>query len=165
MPFLKQKTVNKTYTFSEKELFSGTYPESASINEWLPVNTDIDLGNRTIQLINIQGHTDESVAIIDKTNKLAFLGDYLYNGTLFLFDVDDVASYKTSIDYLISILDDNYRLFGAHGTPEINFSKLKELQDFLTCIQNNTCKPKSEFVWGRDTYLYEFNNMKIRVFL
>jgi hydroxyacylglutathione hydrolase len=165
LPFLKQKAVNNNYIFSEKELFSGTYPENTTVDEWLPVNTDIDLGNRIIQLINIQGHTNESVALIDKTNKLVFLGDYLYNGPLFLFDVDDVASYKTSIDYLISILDDNYRLFGAHGTPEINFAKLKELQDFLTCIQDNTCKPKSEFVWERDTYLYQFNNMKIRVFL
>lgn len=165
LPFLKQKVVNNNYSFSEKELFFGTYPENTTVSEWLPINTNIDLGNRTIQLINIPGHTDESVAVIDKTNKLAFLGDYLYNGTLFLFDVNDISNYKTSIDYLISILDANYRLFGAHGTPEINFSKLKELQDFLTCIQDNTCKPKSEFIWDRDTYLYQFNNMKIRVFL
>jgi len=163
--FLKQKVVNNVYNFSEEDLFSGTYPENTIVTEWLPLNTDIDLGNRIIQLINIQGHTKESVAVIDKTNKLAFLGDYLYNGTLFLFDVNDVDSYKTSVDYLISILDSDYRLFGAHGTPEINFAKLKELQDFLICIQNNSCSPKSQVVWGKDAYLYEYNSMKILVFL
>ena len=165
LPSLKQKTVNNIYPFSSEELFSGSYPESATVTEWLPLHTDIDLGNRIIQLVNIKGHTNESVAVIDKTNKLAFLGDYLYNGTLFLFDVNDVTSYKTSIDYLISILDASYRLFGAHGAPEISFSKLKELQDFLICIQNNSCSPISQFVWGKDTHLYEYKTMKIRVFL
>jgi glyoxylase-like metal-dependent hydrolase (beta-lactamase superfamily II) len=165
IPSLKQKIVNSIYPFSSEELFSGNYPESATVTEWLPIKTDIDLGNRIIQLVNIKGHTNESVAIIDKTNKFAFLGDYLYNGTLFLFNENDVVSYKTSIDYLISIFDPSYRLFGAHGTPEISFSKLKELQDFLICIQNNSCSPTSQFVWGKDTHLYEYKTMKIRIFL
>jgi len=165
LPVLKQKSINNVYRFSSEELFSGSYPENATVTEWLPLNTDIDLGNRIIQLVNIKGHTNESVAIIDKTNKLAFLGDYLYNGTLFLFDVNDITSYKASVDHLISILDSSYRLFGAHGTPEISFSKLKELQDFLVCIQTNSCIPKSQSVWGKNTHLYEFNTMKIRVFL
>jgi len=165
LPSLKQKTVNHIYSFSAEELFSGNFPTSATVTEWMPLNTDIDLGNRIIQLTNIKGHTNESVAVIDKTNKLAFLGDFLYNGTLFLFDTDDVTSYKTSIDHLISILDPSYRLFGAHGVPEISFSKLKELQDFLICIQNNTCSGTSQFVWGKDTLLYEYNTMKIRIFI
>lgn len=164
IPSLKQKTTNNIYPFSAEELFSGTYPENATVTEWFPLNTDIDLGNRIIQLVNIKGHTNESVAVIDKTNKLAFLGDFLYNGTLFLFDTNDVTSYKTSIDHLISILDSSYRLFGAHGVPEISFSKLKELQDFLICIQNNSCSATSQFVWGKDTLLYEYNTMKIRIF-
>ena len=165
LAFLRQKTVNDVYTFSQEELFSGTLPKSATVKEWLPLNTNIDLGNRSIQLINIKGHTNESVAVIDKTYKLAFLGDFLYNGTLFLFDVNDIKNYKTSVDYLISILDSNYRLFGAHGTPEISFSKLKELQDFLSCIQSSSCVPQSQTVWGRNTSLYEYNGMKIRIFL
>jgi len=165
LPILKQKIVDNIYPFSSDELFYGSYPESVTVTEWLPLDTDIDLGNRILQLVNIKGHTNESVAVIDKTNKLAFLGDYLYNGTLFLFDTNDLNSYKTSINHLISILDSSYRLFGAHGTPEINFYKLKELQDFLICIQDNSCSPISQFVLGKDTHLYEYKTMKIRVFL
>lgn len=163
--FLKNNTVNNIYTFSSKELFSGSFPSSATVNEWLPINTDIDLGNRIIQLINLPGHTKESIVIIDKTNKLVFLGDYLYNGSLFLFDKNDITVYKQSVDYLISNLDTSYRLFGAHGTPEVSFSKLKELQEVLICIQNDQCTSISQTVWGYNTLFYEYKNMKIRIFL
>lgn len=165
LSFLRQKVVNGIYTFSSEELFSGSYPASTKVTEWLPVNTDIDLGNRIIQLVNIPGHTKESIAIIDKTNKMAFLGDYLYNGPLFLFDKNDINTYKQTVDYLILNLDSEYKLFGAHGFPEVSYSKLKNLQDFISCIQNDICKPVSEFVWGYNTLLYENKGMKIRIFL
>lgn len=163
--FLKNNTVNNIYTFSSKELFSGSFPSSVTVDEWLPINTDIDLGNRIIQLVNLPGHTKESIVIIDKTNKLVFLGDYLYNGSLFLFDKNDITVYKQSVDYLISNLGTSYRLFGAHGTPEVSFSKLKELQEVLICIQNDQCASVSQTVWGYNTLFYEYKNMKIRIFL
>lgn len=128
------------------------------------MNTDIDLGNRIIQLVNIPGHTNESIAIIDKTNKMAFLGDYLYNGTLFLFDNNDLTVYKESVEYLISILNDDYKLFGAHGTPEIEFGKLEKLKTFLDCIESDNCHPTSTNLWGYDVLVYEYNNMQILVF-
>ncbi|WP_347924801.1 MBL fold metallo-hydrolase [Pontimicrobium sp. SW4] len=165
IPFLREGVdENDIYTFTSEELFSGDYPSQVQVDEWLPVNTDIDLGNRIIQLVNIPGHTKESIAIIDKTNKLAFLGDYLYNGSLFLFDNEDVDKYKTSIDYLISILGNDYRLFGAHGLPEIAFSKLNTLKNFLICIQNENCEPTATTVWGYDVLLYEFENLNMVVF-
>ncbi len=165
LSFLKQKVVNNTYTFTSNDLFIGNYPNKIAINEWLPINIDIDLGNRIIQVLNIPGHTSESVAIIDKTNKIAFLGDYLYNGPLFLFDTNDISTYKETIDYLIAILDSDYKLFGAHGKPEINYSTLKKLQDFLICIQDNNCKPISKQYWNRDVLVYEDNGMEIILFL
>ncbi len=165
LPFLRQAvSANDTYNFTAEDLFLGNYPSQVQVNEWYPVNTDIDLGNRIIQLVNIPGHTDESLAIIDKTNKLAFLGDYLYNGTLFLFDNNDLTIYKESVEYLISILDNAYKLFGAHGTPEIEFSKLEKLNTFLTCIENNTCQATTTKVWGFDVLIYEYNNLQILIF-
>lgn len=165
LPFLRQSvSSNDVYNFTAEDLFIGNYPSEVQVNEWLPVNTDIDLGNKIIQLVNIPGHTTESVAIIDKTNKMAFLGDYLYNGTLFLFDNNDLITYKETVDYLISILDDEYRLFGAHGNPEINYGKLETLSNFLICIENNNCQETSTTVWGYDVLVYEFEGMQILIF-
>ncbi|CAM1356354.1 MBL fold metallo-hydrolase [Tenacibaculum halocynthiae] len=165
VPFLKQKVINGTYNFTAEDLFIGNYPKNVTVNEWLPIKTDIDLGNKKIQIINIPGHTSESVAIIDTTDKIAFLGDYLYNGELFLFDVDDINKYKESVDYLLSILDINYRLFGAHGTPEVSFNKLKDLQEFLKCIQESICTGVKEKYSGYNTLLYKNNDLSIRIFI
>lgn len=165
LPFLRQKvSTSDTYNFTTEDLFLGNYPAQVQVNEWFPVNTDIDLGNRIIQIVNIPGHTDESVAILDKTNKMAFLGDYLYNGALFLFDNNDLAVYKVSVEYLISILNDDYKLFGAHGTPEIEFEKLEKLEAFLICIESDSCQPTETNLWGYDVLVYEYEDMQIVVF-
>jgi len=165
LSFLRQSvTSNDIYNFTNDDLFLGNYPSQVKINEWYSVNTDIDLGNRIIQLVNIPGHTNESIAIIDKTNKMAFLGDYLYNGSLFLFNNNDVATYKESTRYLLSILNDNYKLFGAHGTPEIAYKKLEKLNTFLVCIENNNCQSTTTNLWGYEVLVYEFESMQIVIF-
>lgn len=165
LPVLQQNvSVDSIYIFTSEDLILGNYPAQTRINEWLPINIDIDLGNRIIQLANIQGHTDESIALIDKTNKLAFLGDYLYNGQLYLFSSRDLTQYEESVDHLISILDSDYRLFGAHGTPEIQFIKLQTLKDFLQCIGNSICSPMSTTVEGFPVLVYNFQGMEIVIF-
>lgn len=166
LPFLRQSvTTNDTYNFTAEDLFLGNYPSQVQVNEWYPVNTDIDLGDRIIQLVNIPGHTNESVAIIDKTNKIAFLGDYLYNGALFLFDSNDLAVYKESVEHLISILNDDYKLYGAHGAPEIEYENLEKLKTFLVCIEINDCKPAATNAWGYDVLVYVYEDMQIVLFL
>jgi len=165
LPFLKQNvSEDSIYSFSASELFLGDYPAEVQIDEWYPVNTEIDLGNRTIKLLNIPGHTDESVAIIDITNKIAFLGDFLYNGALFVFDNGDLNAYKKSVDLLLSELGSDYRLFGAHGVPEVNYGKLETLKDFLICINSNNCESESSTVWGHGVLIYSYKNLQIVVF-
>ena len=165
LPFLRQRvTANDIYNFTAEDLFIDNYPSQVLVNKWYPVNTDIDLGDRIIQIVNIPGHTNESVAIIDKTNKMAFLGDYLYNGALFLFDSNDLAVYKESTEYLISILNADYKLYGAHGAQEIEYEKLEKLKAFLICIENDICQPTASTIWGNDVWGYEYEDMKIVVF-
>ncbi len=152
------------YNFTSKDLFLGTYPVKVKVNEWLPLNTDIDLGNRIIQLINTPGHSPESIAIIDKTNKIALLGDFLYNGALFLFHNNDIAVYKKSVDLLMSILDSKYKLYGAHGTPYVKYSQLKKLQNFLLCIEDKTCIASESKMLGNEVLIYEYQRMQIVIF-
>lgn len=73
LPFLRQSvTINDAYNFTSKYLFLGNSPSQIQVNKWYSINIDIDLGNNIIQLINIPGQTNESQAIIDKTNKMPF---------------------------------------------------------------------------------------------
>ena len=46
------------------------------------------------------------------------------------------AKYEQSVDFLRAELTPDFRLFGAHGVPEIPYSKLEELKESLVCIRN-----------------------------
>lgn len=165
IPLLRQRvSEDNVYPFSAEDLFYRDFPSQVIVDEWLPLNTDIDLGNRIIQLINIPGHTLESIAIVDKTNKMVFLGDYLYNGTLFVFNLKDLESYEESVDSLISTLDADYRLFGAHGTPEVAYEKLQQLKGTIGCINNDKCPSTSATVFGEAVLIYQFQNIEILIF-
>ncbi len=165
LPILRDRVgTDGSFSFTTEDLFIGTYPSAIKVNDWLPVNTAMDLGGRVVELLNIPGHTKESVVIVDKTNKIAFLGDYLYNGSLFLFDNADIATYKESVDYLISVLDADYRLFGAHGNPEMAYAKLTQLKNALLCIEEKNCEAITAKVWGYDVLIYKHEGMELLVF-
>lgn len=165
LSFLRESvTETDVYNFTSEDLFLGNFPSSVQVTDWYPVNTDIDLGNRIIQLVNIPGHTDESVALIDKTNKLAFLGDFLYNGALFAFNNEDISSYKESVEHLISILPNDYKLYGAHGTPEIAYNQLEKLDQFLNCILTENCPPAPTVLWGYNVLVYSYQDMQLVLF-
>lgn len=156
--------VGNTYTFTADDLFSGTMPADTEVDTWLPLGNDIDLGNRSVQVFSLPGHTEESIAVVDTVQRLAFLGDYLYNGTLFLFDNADVAIYKETTECLLATISDDYRLFGAHGIPEMSFSRLEKLDSFLDCILDGTCPPATSTVWGMPVLRYTYNGMAMIIF-
>ena len=88
---------------------------------------------------------------------MILLGDFLYNGALFLFHNDDITVYQQTVDHLISLLSDEYSLFGAHGDPEIEFGQLQKLDDFLSCIEKGTCVYTEQTVWGIPAIVISLN--------
>ena len=165
LPLLRQRVSPEgALTLSEEDLFVGEDPIHVLVSEWLPLDRDIDLGGRTIRLVNIPGHTDESIAIIDETNEEAYLGDFLYNGPLFLFDDDDVSLYEESAKNLLSSLGPGYRLFGAHGDPEIGYERIHDLLDLLAGVQDGSYPPLEGIVWGSPVSRHESSAMSLIIF-
>jgi len=165
LPFLRELVSEESlFQFTLEDLFEGDYPSDITVDEWFPIETDIDLGGRVIQLVHVPGHSDESVAIMVATSKMIFLGDFLYNGTLFLFHNDDVVLYRQTADHLNSLLSPGYRLFGAHGDPELDFGQLQKLYSFLSCIEGGVCQFTEQTVWGIPAHIYAYQDMHLLVF-
>jgi hydroxyacylglutathione hydrolase len=165
LPLLRDRVgQDGQFQFTQEDLFEGDYPSEIIVNEWFPMETDIDLGGQVIQLIHVPGHSDESIAIMIPSAGIILLGDFLYNGALFLFRNDDLAVYQQTVDHLNSLLNSEYSLFGAHGDPEIEFGQLQKLDDFLSCIEEGSCPYTERSVWGRPAHIYNFQDMHMLVF-
>ena len=153
------------YTFSQNEILEGDYPQSVEIDEWWPEGADIDLGGRSIQVVGIPGHTDESAMIVDHANKLMFMGDYLYNGELFVFGEHNLSVYEQTLDGLIANYDSSYALYGAHGYPVVPHTDLQDLKGLLECISTGACVPKKTSFWGYEVHVFFFNGMTLCLFI
>ena len=153
------------YEFSDTELVFGSYPASVQVNEWWPLDTDIDLGGRSIRVVSIPGHTDESAMIVDTQNKLMFMGDYIYDGPLYVFGQQNLIPYETTVDMLIENYDDSFSVYGAHGSPQVPHENLQKLKDILVCIQEGECIPSMTNIWGYVVQRYNLNGIEVWVFL
>jgi glyoxylase-like metal-dependent hydrolase (beta-lactamase superfamily II) len=165
LPFLRERVSEEgLFHFTTEDLFEGNYPSEISVEEWFPLETDIDLGERVIRLVHVPGHSKESVAILDSSSKRIFLGDFLYKGALFLFHNDDLAVYQQTVDRLNSLLSPEFSLYGAHGDPEMEFAQLSKLDEFLTCIEEGSCPFTEQTVWGIPAHIYKYQDMQLLVF-
>jgi glyoxylase-like metal-dependent hydrolase (beta-lactamase superfamily II) len=80
----------------------------------------IDLGNRTLDVLNLPGHTTESIVLIDKARNQAFTGDFVYKhlgGIIAFAPASDLRSYKANSDRLLDLSNADMQFFGAHGIP------------------------------------------------
>ena len=79
----------------------------------------IDLGSRQLEVLLITGHTDDSIALLDREEGFLWTGDTLYEGPIWLwFPETDLAAYKASIARLSKLVPEITALFPAHNTAK-----------------------------------------------
>lgn len=78
----------------------------------------IDLGGRQLEILQIPGHTDDSIALLDKESGFLWTGDSFYEGPIWLyFPETDLAAYQKSLARLVELVPQLKMLFPAHNTP------------------------------------------------
>jgi glyoxylase-like metal-dependent hydrolase (beta-lactamase superfamily II) len=80
----------------------------------------IDLGDRNIDVLNLPGHTTESVVLLDKNRNQAFTGDFVYRhlgGIIAFAPGSDLVAYKANSTRLLQLTNSDTQFFGAHGIP------------------------------------------------
>jgi len=133
-------TVDSILLLTNKHILSKS-TKSIKITKLLPVGEEIDLGNRKIRILHTPGHTDESISMIDSENAYIFTGDLVYNGLLL---IEDCRKYEESINTIIRNCGSNYRMFGSHGKPEVDFKCLKQIKDAMESYEANNFVPESK---------------------
>ena len=141
LPFLEEQVVNNEYKFTKDNLYYGNHPEKTHVDEWFPINQDIDLGDRIIELIHSPGHAPELVVILDKTNKIAFISDVVTNAAMFIFDKKHIPIYNNTFKKLLNIVDESYTFYGGHRKPEVSYERIVNASKLLEDIANGSLEP------------------------
>jgi len=75
-----------------------------SPKSWNTFNNIIDLGNYKISVIEMSGHTDDSVVFFEEKNRWLFTGDILYRGKLFgNFPNTDITKWRKSLQTITDL--------------------------------------------------------------
>ncbi len=102
----------------------------------------IDIGNRKLEILQIPGHTNDSIALLDREAGFLWTGDSFYEGPIWLyFPETDLAAYKQSIARLAALAPRLKALFPAHNTPRANPAILVEVQKAFDLVLEGKAKP------------------------
>lgn len=96
----------------------------------------IDLGGRKLDVLNLPGHTTESVVLFDKSRNQIFTGDFVYRhlgGIIAFAPGSDLEAYKTNSARLLQLSNAGTQFFGAHGIPRFG-------RDWVTLLDNELGK-------------------------
>lgn len=112
-----------------------------SVDEWWEPGRQIDLGQRTLELLYTPGHTTDSISLYDAASATVFSGDYLYPGYLYGFlPNSSMGEYLASARSLLARLPAGTVFYGAHrnappGAPRLGLQDLVDLQHGLDSLR------------------------------
>lgn len=76
----------------------------------------IELGNRSLQIVHVPGHTKGSLAILDILNRSLYAGDTVQRGYIYMFGGHRAPEKMSeSLDKLIALGDSYDRIYASHG--------------------------------------------------
>ena len=102
----------------------------------------IELGNRKLEILRIPGHTDDSIALLDREAGFLWTGDSFYEGPIWLyFPETDLAAYRKSIARLAALAPGLKALFPAHNTPKADPAMLVEVRQAFDLVLAGKVKP------------------------
>jgi glyoxylase-like metal-dependent hydrolase (beta-lactamase superfamily II) len=106
----------------------------------------IDLGHRTLDVLNLPGHTTESIVLIDRARNQTFTGDFVYKhlgGIIAFAPASNLQAYKANSERLLQMTKSDTQFFGAHGIPRFG-------RDWVFLMSNELGK----IVSGKQDYRY-----------
>ena len=92
----------------------------------------LDIGGRKLEVIQVPGHTDDAIVLLDRDAGFLWSGDSFYEGPIWLFFPEtDLVAYQKSVARLASLAPSLKAVFPAHNTPKADPALLTRLRENL----------------------------------
>jgi len=137
----------------------GNYKEHNGSSKIIPIREGdvIDLGDRSLKVIDIPGHTPGSVAFLDEKNRILVSGDSVQDGLIFMFgEKRDFNAYIKSMKHLLEydgLYDDIYAM---HGSFPVKADLIPKLIEGASQILSGEAKGEKVEVFGQEILKYDF---------
>lgn len=144
-PEIRAGVMNGLYTISALESVDAEAPP-LKVTGFIADGDVIVLGNRTLDVLNLPGHTTESIVLIDRARNQTFTGDFVYKhlgGIIAFAPASDLPSYKANSERLLHLTNADTQFFGAHGIPRFG-------RDWVSLLSSELGK----IVSGKPEYRY-----------
>jgi glyoxylase-like metal-dependent hydrolase (beta-lactamase superfamily II) len=121
---------------------------------------EIELGGRTLQVLQTPGHAPDALCLLDRQNRLLFTGDSFYLAPLYAhLDGSDVAQYAQTAARLATLADEVDTLVTSHNVPFANSGYLAKLDAAFEKLATGT----AEFHLTDGNREYDFGEFSIIV--
>lgn len=122
------------------------------ITRYIHDGDKIELGNRTIEVIAIPGHTPDAISLLDRGNGLLFTGDTYYPAPIWLYRPEtDLNAYAASIARLNTLAPSVKLVLGAHNIPTAPPNVLTQLVSAFAAVRagkvSGTPQPEGKMLY------------------
>jgi hydroxyacylglutathione hydrolase len=128
-------------------------PPSVRVTDWWEAGKEIDLGERTVEVLHTPGHTPHDMMLYDEESGQLFTGDLIYPTTLLaLLPGSSRSAYLDSTTKLLRRVSPNTELFAGHAAftetaraPRLSVSDLSDIQETLEGAREGRREPEGVF--------------------
>lgn len=117
---------------NQSQMFGFPLTKAFSPDEWLDEGDSIEFGNQSLDVIHTPGHTPGHVVLFSPEQKIAFVGDVLFQGSIGRTDFPqgDFNTLISSIKNKLWPLGNDVKFIPGHG-PESTFGRERTSNPFV----------------------------------
>lgn len=97
---------------------------------------EIDLGDRSLEVIHCPGHSPGGISLWDERNRVLFTTDVAYPCTLYVYNREDLSIYLDTFERLTSLDPAPLAVYGSHCDVEMPVGMLVAQRDAIAAIVN-----------------------------
>lgn len=132
------------------------------ISRWLRDGEIIDIGGRQIEVIHSPGHSPDSICLLDRTERILFVGDIFYTGSIYTWLAGgDIGLMAESYKKLIARMPEYDILMPAHNEPSIEKEILHKVLTAAEEVRDKRGNPiilqngRKKYDYGRFAFVTE----------